>query len=100
VIADGGIDVRPEPSPKNEPAVTFPATTMLLSTTRPVVVFVNWTVLDVVFPAFTTLSRFKSSSVVSSDVTYIFPPFNLKFWASRFEVLSVAFVISRKPVGE
>ena len=31
-------------------AVTFPPTTILLSTTKPVVVFVNWRVLDVVFP--------------------------------------------------
>ena len=41
---------RSPPSPRKVVAVTFPPTTMLLSTTRPVVVFVNWRVFEVVFP--------------------------------------------------
>ena len=48
---------RRPPSPRKVVAVTFPPTTMLLSTTRPVVVFVNWRVLDDVFPLSVTAWR-------------------------------------------
>jgi hypothetical protein len=46
--------VSSEPSPKNEPAVTFPVTTTLLSAVSDVIAFENCTVFEVTFPRFVT----------------------------------------------
>ena len=73
MIAEGGIDVSPEPSPKNEPAVTFPVTTMLLSATRHVVALVKCMVLEVEFPRLVIFSRLSTRFDVKSVVTYTFP---------------------------
>tara|TARA_B110001452_G_scaffold155928_1_gene129829 strand:+ start:730 stop:1089 length:360 start_codon:yes stop_codon:yes gene_type:complete len=54
VIAVAFRVVSPEPSPKNEPAVTFPVTTTLLSAVSDVIAFENCTVFEVTFPRLVT----------------------------------------------
>jgi hypothetical protein len=51
------IPVSKLPSPKNEPAVTFPVTTTFEVAVNEVIALENWTVLDVTFPLFTIWSK-------------------------------------------